>query len=217
MKTKGPIIATLFASAMLLAGCHTDMWRQPKLVGQEGNDFFEDKMTTRPAVEGTVAQQSLRHDDAKYKGRSGGKFVDALPAKLTIVDKEIDTKTNLEAVIRRGKERFEIFCSHCHGAVGDGKGMIAQRGLSLRKPPASYHTDRLRGMPLGYFYSVITNGHGVMFAFNYRVEPDDRWAIAAYIRVLQQSQNVKADSLSSEQREKLDAPAENHESPGDSH
>lgn len=213
MKTRSRFVAALVAAAGILAGCHTDMWRQPKLVGQEGNEFFHDKMSTRAPVEGTVAVKGLRNDDAKFKGRVGGKLVDVLPAKLTLNGKAVDTKQNLEAVLRRGKERFDIFCSHCHGAIGDGKGMIAQRGLSLRKPPASYHTDRLRAMPLGYFFDVMTFGHGVMFPFNYRVKTDDRWAIAAYIRVLQRSQNVKPETMTPEQRAQLDQPADSPAKP----
>ena len=214
------VVATLLATGVVLAGCHTDMWRQPKLVGQEGNEFFRDGMTTRPPVEGAVARNSLRHDDAKYKGRMNGKFVDSLPTTLKLVDKQVNTSTDLEKVIRRGKDRFSIFCTHCHGAAGDGKGMIAQRGINLRKPPASYHTDRLRSMPLGYFYETITHGHGVMFPFNYRVAPDDRWAIAAYIRDLQKAHNVDASTLSDEEKAHLDAPkkADEHAAPqGESH
>lgn len=190
--------------ALALAGCHTDMWRQPTQIGQEGNDFFPDKMNTRPPVEGTVAWRGLRHDDAFYKGRVDGRLVTSLPSTLTIGGRKLSTSRDLEAILKRGRERFEIFCTHCHGKLGDGKGMIAQRGLALRKPPASYHTQRLRDLPIGHFYEVITNGHGVMFPFAYRVKPDDRWAIAAYIRVLQRSQNVSAAQLSSEERSRLE-------------
>lgn len=200
-----PLIA-LGGMLLMAAGCHTDMWRQPKHMGQEGNDFFPDQMNERPPVEGTVAWNGLRHDDTFYKGRSNGQLVTKLPATLTIGGEKLSTTTDLEKILRRGKDRFEIFCTHCHGVVGDGKGMIAQRGLALRKPPATYHTDRLRTMPIGHFFDVITNGHGVMFPFNYRVPPDDRWAIAAYIRVLQQSQNAKATELTPEQRAKIGQP-----------
>jgi len=100
-----------------------------------------------------------------------------------------------KAFIKRGQDRFNIYCTPCHGRVGDGNGMIAQRGFNLRRPVASYHTDRLRGMPVGYFYDVITNGYGAMYSYASRIEPEDRWAVVAYIRALQLSQHaVPADA-----------------------
>lgn len=190
-------------SIILMSGCHTDMWRQPKTVGQEPNEFFSDELNVRPPVEGTVDWNWKQKPDGEATGRENRKFVATLPPSLTLAGKKVNTSTELESVLRRGRERFEIFCTHCHGPIGNGKGMIAQRGLALRKPPASYHTERLRKMPIGYFFDVMTNGHGVMFPFAYRVKPDDRWAIASYIRVLQASQNVKASELSVEDVEKV--------------
>ena len=106
-------------------------------------------------------------------------------------------------VLKRGQERFNVVCLNCHGAAGDGKGMITQRGLILKRPPATYHTDRLRKMPVGYFYDVMTSGHGIMFSMANRVEPDDRWAIVAYIRALQMSQDQNLQNLSPEDQAKL--------------
>jgi len=106
--------------------------------------------------------------------------------------------------MRRGQERFNIYCSPCHGRLGDGKGMIAQRGLALVRQPASYHTDRLRKIPVGHFYDVITNGFGIMYSYASRVEPDDRWRIAAYIRALQFSQNAPLSAVPPEERPKLE-------------
>jgi mono/diheme cytochrome c family protein len=99
-----------------------------------------------------------------------------------------------------GKERFTVFCSPCHSQLGNGEGMIAQRGLKLRRPPGNYHTDRLRKMPVGHFYDVMTNGYGVMFPFASRIAPEDRWAIAAYVRVLQRANdpNAGANDLGTE-------------------
>ncbi len=198
-----PNAAILVMATLTMVGCHTDMWRQPKTVGQEPNEFFKDHMNTRPPVEGTVNWDWKPGSEGIKTGRENKKFVAVLPSELTLAGKKVNTKTELESVLKRGKERFEIFCTHCHGPIGNGKGMIAQRGLALRKPPASYHTERLRKMPIGYFFDVMTNGHGVMFPFAYRVKPDDRWAIASYIRVLQASQNAKATEMSPEDLEKV--------------
>jgi|CXWL01.1.fsa_nt_gi mono/diheme cytochrome c family protein len=190
-------------AAAVVSGCHTDMWRQPKTVGQEPNEFFTDQLNVRPPVDGTINWDWKPVAEGERTGRENKKFVAVLPVELTLAGKKVNTHTELESVLRRGKERFAIFCTHCHGVLGNGKGMIAQRGLALRKPPASYHTERLRKMPIGYFFDVMTNGHGVMFPFAYRVKPDDRWAIASYIRVLQASQNVKAMEMSPEEIEKV--------------
>jgi mono/diheme cytochrome c family protein len=197
-----------------LSGCHTDMWRQPKVLPQQPSDFFADGQGDRPKIAGTVARGGLRQDDARYRGRAGGKLVSTLPPTLTIDGKKLSTTdpADLAKIMERGRERFTIYCTHCHGQLGDGKGMIAQRGLELRRPPGNYHTDRLRKMPIGHFFDVMTNGFGAMYPYAYRVEVDDRWAIAAYIRALQLSRNAKLDSLDSEDRQKVmeseTAPAE---------
>src|SRR5579871_5361339 len=102
---------------------------------------------------------------------------------------QVGTK-DFERFIRRGQERFNIYCSPCHGRIGDGKGMIWQRGFAPNITVATYHTDRLRKMPIGHFYDAITHGYGRMFSYAARVEPQDRWAIAAYIRVFQLSQHA---------------------------
>jgi Cytochrome C oxidase, cbb3-type, subunit III len=104
------------------------------------------------------------------------------------------------ALIQRGQERFRIYCTPCHSELGDGNGMIVQRGFS---PPPSYHIDRLRQAPTQHIYDVITNGWGAMYSFAARVRPEDRWAIAAYVRALQRSQNAKPEELSGQQRQAL--------------
>lgn len=175
---------------LVAAGCHTDMWVQPKTGPLEENNFFGDKRASRAPVEGTIPQTGLRLDEAHYRGYTDGKLVRDLPPTIKIDGKDVNTRTDLKAVLERGKNRFMIFCTHCHGALGDGKGMITQRGLVLRRKPASYHEDRLRNMPIGHFFDVMTNGYGTMFSYASRIEPDDRWAVAAYIRALQLSQNA---------------------------
>jgi hypothetical protein len=179
----------------LLAGCHTDMWIQPKTRPLQESDFFADGNASRPLVAGTVARRDpndMRVGNAFYTGIEGKRLVDRLPAKVfEVKEGEKVEKVDLRQVLLRGRERFDIYCSPCHGRLGDGKGMIAQRGLSLRKSPGNYHTNRLRKAPIGHFYNVMTNGFGVMYSYASRIEPRDRWCIAAYIRVLQISQNAR--------------------------
>lgn len=168
------------------AGCHTDMWVQPKQMPLDDSTFFADGQASRPLVPGTVARGHLQEDTKFFTGRDEkGQLLTELPMKLSQKD--------LKALLLRGEERFNIYCSPCHGRTGDGQGMITKRGLALRRPPANYHTDRLRKMPIGHFYDVMTNGYGVMFSYASRVEPQDRWAIAAYIRALQLSENASAE------------------------
>lgn len=190
-------LAVLGALAVFAAGCHTDMWVQPKAKPQQLSAFssWENQSTSRVPVPGTVARGHAKFDDAFSTGFENGKLVDKFPIKVT------------KEVLLRGQERFNIYCSHCHGSLGDGKGMIAQRGLVLTRPPASYHTDRLRTMPIGHFFDVITNGFGAMYRQAPSVDPADRWAIAAYIRVLQLSQNARASDVPADQINNLDTPA----------
>jgi len=175
MQIRYPLMAL---AALSVAGCHTDMWRQPRGEALGESSLFPDGAISRPLVPGTVARGHARLDEPFYTGAENGKWVDELPVPLT------------KALLERGKERYNIYCSPCHGATGDGKGMIAQRGFQLKRPVGNYHTDRLREMPLGHFYDVITNGYGAMYSYASRVEPEDRWAIVAYIRALQLSQNA---------------------------
>lgn len=177
--------------AVALAGCHVDMWHQQKAKPQSANRFFADGKTDRTPVPNTVPVGFLREDEAYFTGKVGNKPIDRLPVPLT------------KELLQRGRTQFNAFCAPCHGQTGDGQGMIAQRGLALRRPPASYHTDRLRAMPIGHFYDVITNGYGVMYSYASRISPEDRWAIAAYIRTLQLSQYARTDTLTPEDLEKL--------------
>ncbi|MCA1946825.1 MAG: cytochrome c [Armatimonadetes bacterium] len=194
----------LAAAGMALAGCHTDMWVQPRVKYYQPSEFFADQSGARTPPAGTVPRGQARTDDPKYTGRTpDGKLVTELPARLVLDGQEVDTRTELGKVLRVGRDRFTAQCSHCHGAAGDGQGMITKRGLVLRRPPASYHTDRLRKMPIGHFFDVMTNGFGTMFPANYRLDPDERWAVAAYIRALQLSQAMDPDALTPEERAKL--------------
>ncbi len=183
------------------------MWRQPRAStqGPFSTEVFADGMADRPQVEGTVSRDPLKFDELRYQGRENRKLAKKLPATLVINGETLSTTdpADAEKIIRRGQERFNIFCRHCHGAIGDGKGMIAQRGLALRRQPGNYHTDRLRKMPIGHFFDVITNGFGVMFAYGARVDVDDRWAVASYIRALQLSQHASMATLPQEDYEEV--------------
>ncbi|MEQ1821897.1 MAG: cytochrome c [Fimbriimonadaceae bacterium] len=175
--------------ALLLAGCHSDMWVQPRAEIQGQNELFPDKMDSRMPIEGTVSRGAVEKISPYATGFAGGKLVRDIPAQLAM--DELNLKTYKDFILR-GQERFEIFCQHCHGQLGDGQGMIAQRGLSLKRTVATYHTERLRKMAVGHFFSVIEKGHGVMFPLGTKVPPADRWAITAYIRTLQRSQAPNA-------------------------
>jgi mono/diheme cytochrome c family protein len=172
------------AFALALAGCHTDMYDQPRKEPLEASEFFDDGRASRPLVEGTIARGQLSVDDAFSTGKRDGRLLEDLPEGVEL---SMD-------LLQRGQQRFNIFCINCHGAVGEGDGMIVLRGY--RRPP-TYHSDRLRGMPIGYFVAVMAHGFGVMPDYAEQVPAKDRWAIAAYIRVLQKSQYYQTDELPS--------------------
>lgn len=178
----------LFPCLLVIAGCSDDMRDQPRYDTYESSDFFADGMTARPAVEGTVARGQLFEDEHLYTGKVDGKHAEAFPFPVT------------EEVLLRGQERYNIFCGVCHNATGDGMGMVVRRGF---KQPASFHTERLQSAPPGYFFDVITNGFGAMYDYAAQVAPHDRWAIAAYIKALQLSQNMKLSDLPQEKQDEL--------------
>lgn len=173
-----------------LTGCRQDMHNQPRYKPLAGTSFFGDARSARPVVEGTVARGHLHIDTARYSGKVDGQDVDVFPFLITRIDLE------------RGRQRFNIYCAPCHSRIGDGNGMIVQRGF---RQAASYHTDRLLKAPVGHFFDVMTNGFGAMPSYASRVEPDDRWRIAAYIRVLQFSENATIDDVPTDKRAGLEA------------
>ncbi len=169
----GTLILLLFA----LAGCRTDMHLQPKILPLTPSDFYEDGRGSRTPPPGTIARGQLRDDTYYYTGLINGQAGNMMPFPAT------------REVLERGRERFNIYCSPCHSRMGDGNGMVVQRGY--RRPP-SFHSPQLKAAPLGHFYDVITNGFGAMPDYAAQVPPHDRWAIAAYIRALQLSQAASA-------------------------
>ncbi|MBI2876767.1 MAG: cytochrome c [Candidatus Tectomicrobia bacterium] len=176
------------AALLLLIPACQNMRDQPKHKPFRPSTFFADGTSARPIIPGTVARGHLRLDLHFYTGRVDGGLADTFPFPIT------------HPVLRRGQERYNIFCAPCHSRTGDGNGMIVRRGFS--RPP-SFHIDRLRQAPLGHFFDVITYGYGLMYSYASRVSPGDRWAIIAYIRALQLSQNVQLAELSPEERQQL--------------
>jgi cytochrome c553 len=189
MSKKSEIMLIILMAAAAL-GCRRDMFQQPYSKPLKSSDFFQDNhMASRPLVAYTVARGHLNSDDSFYLGKIGTNLVETFPFPIT------------REVLERGRERFEIYCAPCHARTGEGNGMIVQRGFP---PPPSFHIARLRQAPVGHFFDVITQGYGVMYSYAERVEPADRWAIAAYIRVLQKSRNVSAAELSALERAKVE-------------
>lgn len=172
-KTLPAVLALVF----LTSACRIDMHVQPYYRPLTKSDFFADGRSARNPVDGTVARGDLREDSYLYTGKIGGNPGDYMPFPVTA------------KVLDRGQERFNIYCAPCHGRVGDGNGFIPSRGL---KHPPSYHIERLRKAPAGYFFDVMTSGFGVMPDYSAQIAPSDRWAIVAYIRALQLSQNAVA-------------------------
>ena len=172
------------ASLMLLAGCRQDMHNQPKFYPQRGTTFFADGRSVRPQVENTVARGQLNHDDYFYTGMQNGQEGNVMPYPVTM------------DVLARGQERYNIYCTPCHSRVGNGVGMIVQRGYAKA---GNLHEARLVAAPLGHFFNVITNGYGAMPDYSAQVAPEDRWAIVAYIKALQLSQNAQASDVAADQ------------------
>ncbi|HVT44069.1 MAG TPA: cytochrome c [Thermoanaerobaculia bacterium] len=184
--------ARLVALTIILLGaaCRPpqEMADQPRYDPYEPSRFFEDGMSARPLVPGTIARGMMRDDTFLYEGKLGGELVDAFPF---VPD---------GAVLARGRDRYDIYCSMCHGRSGYGDGMIVRRGF---RAPSSFHVDRLRGERVGHFFDVITNGFGAMPPYRTMIPVEDRWAIVAYIRVLQHSQNVPLHEIPPEARADL--------------
>ena len=181
----GTVVLALAASA----ACRQDMHDQPKYIPLRPTDFFADGRSARPLIEGTVARGHLDDDAAYYTGKGpDGKFTPEFPFPVT------------KEVIERGQERFNIYCTPCHDSLGTGNGRIVRRGF--RHPP-SYHIDRLRQVPAGYLYDVITNGFGAMPDYSAQIQPVDRWAIVTYIRALQLSQNASINDIPADAKARL--------------
>jgi mono/diheme cytochrome c family protein len=181
-------LIVVVAIAFAAAGCRQDMHDQPKPRPLRASTFFPDERSARPLVDGTVARGHLHEDTVFETGRNGKDEATAFPFRVDA------------GVMARGRERYDIYCSPCHGRTGNGDGMVVRRGF--RRPP-SYHDDRLREAPIGHFVDVVTNGFGAMADYRQQVEPRDRWAIAAYIRALQLSEHASINDVPAAERTRL--------------
>ncbi len=188
MRNRAAILA--FAMAAASTACRQDMHNQPKYKPLHDSEFFGDHRSARLKIDGTVARGQLRVDVARYTGKAGENDVTAFPFAITRDD------------VTRGQQRFNIYCTPCHGRLGDGNGMVVKRGF--RQPP-SYHIPRLKDAAAGHFFDVMTNGYGAMPSYASRVVPDDRWRIIAYIRALQLAEGASAADVPAEEKQKLDA------------
>lgn len=172
-----------------------DMDNQPKFGPQSRNRLFADRRAMRPPVEGTVARGELRDDDRLDRGAVGDVWIEQIPVPVT------------EQLLRRGRERYDIYCSPCHGLAGNGDGMVAKRADALQEgtwtPPASFHTELVRGRPVGHLYNSITNGIRSMPAYGPQIAVEDRWAIVAYLKALQRSQSATVEDVPPELRVQL--------------
>ena len=180
---------------MALCSCRKAMVEDGHIKPFEQSRFFSDGTTARAPVAGTVARGQLDSNTAFSRGELNGRLVTGFPMPVT------------KALVERGRERFDIYCSVCHGRTGEGNGMIPQRGYPA---PPSYHQTRLRDAPPGYLFGVITHGYGVMYSYADRVSASDRWAIVAYIHALQLSQNAVWNDVPLNQRSHLEQPKAGH-------
>lgn len=216
MKRTLALGASLVAISGLLSGCLFDMVDQPRYKPLARSTFFADGRASRLPPAGTVPRGQLQEDTAFYTGRDAQGPLKELPVVFDAARKQAEAGTeehfpmvfsdrdDWKAFLMRGQDRYRVFCAPCHGQDGHGQGMIVRRGM---KRPPSYHEERLRTIPIGHFFDVMTNGFGVMFDYSDRINPRDRWAIAAYIRTLQLSQGVPQALLSEEDQRKLSQPA----------
>lgn len=182
----------ILAATVVIGGCRQDMHDAPRYEAFEASTTFADNRASRTAPAGTVARGWLRDDEALYTGKIAGQTVEAFPFAITHAD------------LQRGQQRFNIYCTPCHGRLGDGNGMVVQRGY---RQAASFHQDRLRQERVGYFYDVITNGFGAMPDYAAQIPVRDRWLIVAYVRTLQLSQHATLEDVPAGSRGGLDAAA----------
>ncbi|MBV9327297.1 MAG: cytochrome c [Chloroflexi bacterium] len=175
---------------LLLAGCTQKMAVQPYNRPYTASDFFSDGSSARPIPADTVARGHTQDDTLLFTGKdANGQDSTQFPFPVT------------RDVLDRGRDRYEIYCVPCHGYTGDGDGLVVQRGFN---PPPSYHSDRLRQAPVGHFFDVVSNGFGAMPSYAAQIPVQDRWAIIAYIRALQLSQNATLDDVPPDQQAQLE-------------
>jgi mono/diheme cytochrome c family protein len=188
LRARRTLGAVCLIGATLVAGCRQDMHDAPRYDPLEASTVLPGGAGSQPLVDGTVARGQLRADTLLYTGTVDGEPATVFPFPITRED------------LDRGEERYNIYCAPCHGQTGIGDGMVVQRG---HRAAASYHIDRLREMPAGYFFGVITNGFGAMPDYRSQILPEDRWRIIAYIRALQLSRSGTIDDVPAGERANL--------------
>ena len=182
--------ALLIGAAVSLIACRQDMHDQPRYRALEPSEFFADGRSARPIPAGAVARGHLNETGPQYTGTGpNGQFVDTMPVALS------------RQLVLRGQQRYDIYCSPCHGLNADGQGMVALRGFLA---PPSLHTDRARRMPVGYIFAVITDGFGGMPSYSDQIPVADRWAIISYLRALQISHEATVADVPADRRGELD-------------
>ena len=188
MKTPSLIVVMLFG-VLVTSACRQDMQDQPKYKPLAPSRFFADGRSARPIPAHTIARDELNDNDSFHTGEINGAFLDTIPLPVTL------------QLLERGHDRYNIFCSPCHGEAGDGLGMVARRGFQI---PANLHTDRLRAVPPGYIYQVITYGYGAMPDHGDQIPVRDRWAIVAFVRALQLSHHATLADVPPAERQQLE-------------
>jgi mono/diheme cytochrome c family protein len=175
---------------LLLTSCQQEMATKGRTQPLEPSTFFKDGRSARPQPEGSVAQGQLHENELLYSGMQGSRMSPTFPFAIT------------RATIERGQDRYNIFCAPCHDKAGTGKGVVIP--LGFEHGPETFHSPRMREAAPGYFYNVITNGFGIMNNYAAQIRPEDRWAIVAYVRALQLSQNANVSELSEADRQQLE-------------
>jgi mono/diheme cytochrome c family protein len=186
------LLAFGFGLLAFSLGCRQDMHDAPRYDPLEASAVFPKGSSAQPLIAGTVPRGFLNEDEHLQTGKVNGEPVNTFPFAITKAD------------LDRGEERFNIFCTPCHGKTGEGNGMVVQRGY--RQPP-TYHSDRLREAPVAYFFDIMTNGFGVMPDYRSQIPVEDRWRIVAYIRALQLSQHASAADIPADELRRLESGA----------
>lgn len=190
------LLLLILASIIGETACRQDMQDQPKYKPLQESKFYADGRSARPIPAGTIARDALNDDDLFHTGKANGTWTDTIPLTVDM------------RLLHRGRERFDIFCSPCHGRIGDGNGMVALRGV---RRPADLTAARVRQEPPGYIFDVITNGFGGMGDYGDQVPPRDRWAIIAYIRALELSHNATLPDVPPQEQSRLTAQSQRGE------
>jgi len=191
LKTTSGLVL-ICAAALLESACRQDMQDQPKYKPLAVSSFFADGRSARPIPPGTVAMNELDDTDSFHTGSNAtGDFLESIPLPITT------------ALLRRGEQRFDIFCSPCHDRLGTGHGMVAQRGFQI---PKDLDSDRIRQEPPGYIFQVISNGYGAMPDHRDQIAVRDRWAIVAYLRALELSRNARLTDVPAQEQSRLEQP-----------